>query len=73
MAPSTLFGAGSAIYSALLYTDRRFVIPGLYQTCLNGATIAGGGHDWRCRLAWTMRGTGNLVIPSGLHDIPSWR
>jgi putative peptidoglycan lipid II flippase len=41
MAPATLFGAGSSIYSAILYTDRRFAVPGLYQTCLNGATIAG--------------------------------
>ena len=41
LAPSTLFAAGAAIFSALLYTERRFVIPGMYQTCLNGATIAG--------------------------------
>lgn len=41
LAPSTLFAAIAATYSALLYTERRFVIPGLYQTCLNGATIAG--------------------------------
>lgn len=41
LAPSTLFGTAAAIYSALLYTDRRFAIPGLYQTCLNGLTIAG--------------------------------
>jgi len=41
LAPSTLFATAGAIYSALLYTDRRFAVPGLYQTCLNGATIAG--------------------------------
>ncbi len=41
LAPSTLFGAGASIFSALLYTERRFVIPGMNQTCLNGATIAG--------------------------------
>lgn len=41
LAPSTLFATTAAIYSALLYTDRRFAAPGLYQTCLNGATIAG--------------------------------
>ncbi len=41
LAPSTLFGAGASIYSALLYANRRFAIPGLYQTCLNGGTIAG--------------------------------
>ena len=41
LAPSTLFATGAAAFSALLYTERRFVIPGMYQTCLNGATIAG--------------------------------
>jgi putative peptidoglycan lipid II flippase len=41
LAPSTLFGAGASIFSALLYTERRFVVPGMYQTCLNAATIAG--------------------------------
>jgi putative peptidoglycan lipid II flippase len=41
LAPSTLFAARAAIFSALLYTERRFVIPGMYQTCLNAATIAG--------------------------------
>ncbi len=40
-APSTLFGAGASIFGALLYTERRFVVPGMYQTCLNAATIAG--------------------------------
>jgi putative peptidoglycan lipid II flippase len=38
-APATLFAGGSAIYAALLYTERRFLVPALYQTCLNGATI----------------------------------
>jgi putative peptidoglycan lipid II flippase len=41
LAPSTLFAASAAVCSALLYSERRFLIPGLYQTCLNGATIAG--------------------------------
>jgi putative peptidoglycan lipid II flippase len=41
LAPSTFFGTAAAIYSALLYTDRRFAVPSLFQTCLNGATIAG--------------------------------
>jgi putative peptidoglycan lipid II flippase len=41
LAPSTLFGAAASIFSALLYTERRFAIPGMYQTCLNTATIAG--------------------------------
>jgi putative peptidoglycan lipid II flippase len=41
LAPSTLFTAASATFSALLYTERRFAIPGMYQSCINGATIAG--------------------------------
>jgi putative peptidoglycan lipid II flippase len=41
LAPSTFCAAGAAVFSALLYTERRFVVPGMYQTCLNGATIAG--------------------------------
>lgn len=40
LAPSTLFGAGASVFSALLYTERRFLVPGLYQLCLNVATIA---------------------------------
>src|ERR1700689_5074214 len=27
LAPSTLFGAGASIFSALLYTERRFLVP----------------------------------------------
>ncbi|MDP9055259.1 MAG: hypothetical protein M3N93_13315, partial [Acidobacteriota bacterium] len=41
LAPSTLFATAAACCSALLYTRRRFIVPGLYQTCLNGSTIAG--------------------------------
>jgi putative peptidoglycan lipid II flippase len=41
LAPSTLFGAGASTFSALLYSERRFAIPGMYQTCLNTGTIAG--------------------------------
>lgn len=40
-APATLFAGGAAIYSAQMYTERRFLVPVLYQTCLNGGTIAG--------------------------------
>ncbi len=40
-APATFFSGCAAIFSALLYTDRRFLVPGLYQTCLNGGIIAG--------------------------------
>jgi putative peptidoglycan lipid II flippase len=46
LAPSTLFGASASTYSALLYSERRFLVPGLYQTCLNVATIAGALALW---------------------------
>ncbi len=45
-APATLFAGGSAIYAALLYTERRFLVPVLYQTCLNAATIAAALVLW---------------------------
>jgi putative peptidoglycan lipid II flippase len=41
LAPATFFSGCAAIFSALLYTDRRFLVPGLYQTCLNGGIVAG--------------------------------
>jgi putative peptidoglycan lipid II flippase len=41
LAPATLFAGAAAVFSALLYADRRFLVPGLYQTCLNGGVIAG--------------------------------
>lgn len=47
LAPSTLFGAGASVFSALLYTERRFLVPGLYQTCLNVASIAGALVLWK--------------------------
>jgi putative peptidoglycan lipid II flippase len=40
-APSTLCAGASGIFSALLYTERRFLVPGLNQACLNLGTIAG--------------------------------
>lgn len=40
-APSTLLAGSAAIFSALLYTERRFVVPGLHQTCINVATTVG--------------------------------
>lgn len=46
-APATLFAGASAIYGALLYTERRFLVPVLYQTCLNGATIVAAIALWR--------------------------
>jgi putative peptidoglycan lipid II flippase len=39
VAPATFFAGCSAIYASLLYTERRFLIPSLYQACINGATI----------------------------------
>lgn len=47
LAPSTLFAASASAYSALLYTERRFLVPGLYQTCLNLATIAAALLLWK--------------------------
>jgi peptidoglycan biosynthesis protein MviN/MurJ (putative lipid II flippase) len=38
LSPSIVLAGLAAVYSALLYTERRFLIPGLYQVCLNGAT-----------------------------------
>ena len=46
-APATFFGGASAIFAALLYTDRRFVAPAFYQTCVNGGTIAGALLLWK--------------------------
>jgi putative peptidoglycan lipid II flippase len=47
LAPSTFFTAAAAVCSALLYTERRFIVPGMYQTCLNGATIAAALLLWK--------------------------
>lgn len=47
VAPATLFAGRSAIYAALLYTERRFLAPALYQACLNGATIIAAISLWR--------------------------
>lgn len=47
LAPSTLFAAGASVFSALLYTERRFLVPGLYQLCLNVATVAGALFLWK--------------------------
>jgi putative peptidoglycan lipid II flippase len=47
LAPSILLAGTAAVYSALLYTERRFLIPGLYQVCLNGATIAAALLLWK--------------------------
>jgi putative peptidoglycan lipid II flippase len=47
VAPAVFFGGCSAIFSALLYTDRRFLTPALYQTCVNGAMIACALSLWK--------------------------
>lgn len=39
LAPSIFLSGASGIYSALLYTERRFMAPATYQLCINGATI----------------------------------
>lgn len=46
LAPSTLLAGLAAVYSALLYTERRFLIPGLYQVCINGMTIIAALSLW---------------------------
>lgn len=46
-APATFFGGASAIFAALLYTERRFTAPAFYQTCVNGGTIAGALLLWK--------------------------
>ena len=46
LAPSTLLAGCAAICSALLYTERRFLVPGLYQACLNGTTIVAALALW---------------------------
>jgi putative peptidoglycan lipid II flippase len=47
LAPATAFAGGSAIFSALLYTERRFIAPVLYQSILNATTIAGAVCLWK--------------------------
>ena len=47
LAPATVFGGGSAIFAALLYTSRRFVAPSLCQACLNGGTIIAALSLWK--------------------------
>lgn len=56
LAPATLFSGVAAIFSALLYTERRFLVPGLYQTCMNGGTIAGA------LLLWNVMGVNGFAI-----------
>ena len=47
IAPATFFSGCSAIFAALLYTERRFLTPALYQACINGAMIACAVALWR--------------------------
>ena len=47
MAPASFFAGTSALFSALLYTERRFIAPSLYQASLNGATIIAALSLWR--------------------------
>ena len=39
IAPAIFFGGISALCSALLYTERRFLTPALYQVCINGSMV----------------------------------
>jgi putative peptidoglycan lipid II flippase len=45
--PAPLLAGGSALYAALLYTERRFSMPALNQACLNGCTIVAALLLWR--------------------------
>jgi putative peptidoglycan lipid II flippase len=45
--PATLLAGASALFGALLYTERRFFIPALYQACLNGCTIVAALSLWK--------------------------
>lgn len=47
LAPVTFFAGVSAVYSALLYTERRFTAPALYQAFINGGTVVGSLALWR--------------------------
>lgn len=47
LAPGIFFAGTSAIFAALLYTERRFIIPAFYQACVNGATILGALLLWK--------------------------
>ncbi len=46
-APATLLAGSSALFGALLYTERRFFVPALYQACLNGCTIVAALALWK--------------------------
>ncbi len=46
IAPATFFGGISALCSALLYTERRFLMPALNQVCINGSMIIGALALW---------------------------
>lgn len=46
-APSIFFAGTSAIYAALLYTERRFIIPAFYQACVNGSTVVAAMLLWK--------------------------
>ena len=71
LAPSTLFAGWAAICSALLYTERRFLVPGLYQMCLNGATIAAALSLWK---AMGLKGFAiGYTAGAGLQLLLTWK
>ena len=39
IAPSIFFGGTSSLCAALLYSERRFLAPALYQACINGSMV----------------------------------
>jgi putative peptidoglycan lipid II flippase len=44
--PAPFLAGTSALFGALLYTERRFFVPALYQACLNGCTIIAALTLW---------------------------
>jgi putative peptidoglycan lipid II flippase len=47
LAPAIFFAGSSSIFAALLYSERRFVIPALYQACVNGSMVLAAIVLWK--------------------------
>ncbi len=60
---STVAAGTSAVYCALLYTDRRFAPTAFYSAALNLFTIV---LRWRCGASW-----GSMPLPSAIPRAPA--
>jgi putative peptidoglycan lipid II flippase len=70
VAPAIFFGGCSSIFSALLYTERRFLAPALYQTCVNGAMIACALSLWN---SLGVKGFGlGYTCGAAIHMLLTW-